>query len=552
MRWTRASVVLFGASVLSLVEAATAASTLKQVVVISRHGVRGPYGLGTEIPTEETLKNYVRNPNVKLPLSAIEWGTSETEDPNEIVSPKITKHGYQLVKRMGDYFRSHLYKDFLDDSCDKVFAYADNNQRDNLTADAFIRGMYPKCPEVVPMTAQTRLLFEQGQDPTATCPVCSRTVYEGITGANDTRYIVEENKELIAEVNDLLQCCAPAVCDASLSSSAAANTSNAQCSFFDIKPRWNGAFYLPWRDPLSESDYFTEWLMLQSLNNMSIPEELTFEKVIALSKVHETHMDLVTNEVNSANFGATLLAHVTASFQQTVQGKPLPLPSGEGPQLVQSMKNRFLYYAGHDINILYIRNLLRRLQWHTKGWHPHQPTPGGMIIFELHSFQSPDHRRLLQTAEELAMVDEHYVKAFFVTASPQQMRFGEELDDSNPPDRVPLVIPMCSEEVEIGNNKTEVRCPFKTFKNLMGRSLKHECVADTLRPFIDSLNTVAPTNPAPATSTQTQSAGPLTTLLWVAFVFVMCIFVAFLVRHYCRSRRHAKHMQKKEYGTLPQ
>lgn len=67
----------------------------------SRHGVRGPYGLGTESPSEELLKQYVRNPNLELPLSANAWGTSETEDPAEIVSPKLTKHGFRVVERMG-------------------------------------------------------------------------------------------------------------------------------------------------------------------------------------------------------------------------------------------------------------------------------------------------------------------------------------------------------------------------------------------------------------------------------------------------------------------
>ena len=69
--------------------------------MLSRHGVRGPYGMGTEAPSKEMLEKYVRNPTVTLPLSAYEWGTSETEDPTETVSPKLTKHGFYVVERMG-------------------------------------------------------------------------------------------------------------------------------------------------------------------------------------------------------------------------------------------------------------------------------------------------------------------------------------------------------------------------------------------------------------------------------------------------------------------
>lgn len=70
-------------------------------------------------------------------------------------------------------------------------------------------------------------------------------------------------------------------------------------------------------------------------------------------------MDLITNEVNSASFGATLLAHLTASFEQNILQKPLPVAKGAGPHILQRPDNRLLYYAAHDINLLYVRNLLR-------------------------------------------------------------------------------------------------------------------------------------------------------------------------------------------------
>lgn len=70
-------------------------------------------------------------------------------------------------------------------------------------------------------------------------------------------------------------------------------------------------------------------------------------------------MDLITNEVNAASFGATLLAHLTASFEQSATGTPVPTTTGDGPHLLQPVDNQFLYYAAHDINLLYVRRLLR-------------------------------------------------------------------------------------------------------------------------------------------------------------------------------------------------
>lgn len=85
------------------------------------------------------------------------------------------------------------------------------------------------------------------------------------------------------------------------------------------------------------------------------------------------------------------------------------------------------------------------LQWHTKGWHPHQPTLGGMLVFELHS--TKDSRitnvQRVRVLEEQLQEDESvgygatsndkdfFVKAYFVTASPQQMRNAEALSESN-------------------------------------------------------------------------------------------------------------------------
>lgn len=68
--------------------------------------MRGPYGLGEEVPTRTTLEKYARNPRLELPLDAASWGTGEAGgDPAEPVSPKLTKHGYNVVKRMGEVGR---------------------------------------------------------------------------------------------------------------------------------------------------------------------------------------------------------------------------------------------------------------------------------------------------------------------------------------------------------------------------------------------------------------------------------------------------------------
>jgi hypothetical protein len=104
-------------------------------------------------------------------------------------------------------------------------------------------------------------------------------------GRSDTQFVVNDIREEIEEINSLLQCCAPTVCASS--SGEWPPSPEAQCGLFDIPTSWNGAFYLPWKDTLSDADYFSEWLLLQSLNNMTLPGTLTFDKILRLARIHE-------------------------------------------------------------------------------------------------------------------------------------------------------------------------------------------------------------------------------------------------------------------------
>ncbi|RHY40426.1 hypothetical protein DYB38_011512, partial [Aphanomyces astaci] len=168
------------------------------------------------------------------------------------------------------------------------------------------------------------------------------------------------------------------------------------------------------------------------------------------------HMDLITNEFNSENFGSTLLVHLVASMQQTIQqASPVSVKSGnhhdddddQGPHLLQSLSNKFLFYAGHDINLLFLKNLLR-------------------------------------TAE----VDFH-VQAYFVAASPSQIRHAETLSPHNHPDRVEVTIPHCSQDVVLPNGTAAVRCTFTDFKQAAGLAIRQQCVSPTLAKYAATLLT---------------------------------------------------------------
>lgn len=116
-----------------------------------------------------------------------------------------------------------------------------------------------------------------------------------------------------------------------------------------------------------------------------------------------------------------------------------------------------------------------------------------------------------------------------------------------PPDRVPIVIPLCSEEITLADGSTDVRCAFPTFKKLIGKSLKHECVADTLRPFVNSL------------SKADNGGGDghahsriLSLLLWGVAGVLSLVTLGLLLRYIIHARAQNDRIERRQYGTLPQ
>jgi hypothetical protein len=120
---------------------------------------------------------------------------------------------------------------------------------------------------------------------------------------------------------------------------------------------------------------------------------------------------------------------------------------------------------------------------------------------------------------------------------------------------VQVIIPSCSEEVDVGDGTTDVRCPFSTFKKLIGKTLKHVCVADTLRPFVESLthgekldknSTLTTTVMETTASKQLPHAAAFETLLWALFGTLILCFIVMLIRHAVKRRT-----ERQKYGSIP-
>lgn len=114
-----------------------------------------------------------------------------------------------------------------------------------------------------------------------------------------------------------------------------------------------------------------------------------------------------------------------------------------------------------------------------------------------------------------------------------------------------MIIPFCSEDVVLPSGAIDVRCSFATFKKLIGKTLKHECVADTLQPFVDSLLYRA-AQEADTAGSKYDALLSFSSLMWTVFGMLVFAFLALVIRHTIRRRMSSSAAQKREYGTLPQ
>ncbi|OQS04925.1 hypothetical protein THRCLA_02889, partial [Thraustotheca clavata] len=331
------------------------------------------------------------------------------------------------------------------------------------------------CSDVKPNTNGSQLLFEQGQDPTAICPATSQTVYSGIVGNLTADNIVRLYASEIQEINDMIDCCQPVVCVAETSRKL--SSGNESCDLFDVQSKWSGKFYEPWVDSFSEAQYLSEWFLMSSLNNMTIPPNKTLDDMVRLGSVHNAHMQLITNQFNAENFGSTLLVHLVSSMEEGITKSKVSVDSGDGPQLLHDPTSQFLYYAGHDINLLYLKNMLR-LEWETTNWMSNQPNPGSMLVFEIHADAGK---------AESTSIDDFYLQAYFMAASPVQIRNAESLSPLNAPDRVAVSIPHCSKDVSLSDGSTQLQCRFTAFKSVVGKSIEQVCVSPSLQSYASSL-----------------------------------------------------------------
>jgi 4-phytase/acid phosphatase len=376
---------------------------LKYVVIISRHGVRSP--------TDKigALNQYSAKP----------W-------PQWSVPPGyLTEHGAKLMTLFGAYDRELFAKEglFAAQGCAdaaQVSVIADSDQRTRETGKALAAGMFPGCNIDVKALAEGTHdpLFHSleagvghGDKAVATASIAGRI-------GNNPAGLAEAYRPQLQVLEEVLLGCKPGPACAA-----------AHSSLFDIPSSISpgkGDHLVDLRGPLGTAATMAENLLLEYTEGMDASQvgwgRVDANKLRELMQLHTANAELERRTSYIAVAGSSnLLRHILDSMQRAASGRPVAGALGKP-------EDRLLILVGHDTNLSNVSGALG-LTWLIDGRLDDTP-PGGALMFELWQDR--------QTGE-------YSVRTSYTAQTIEQMRSVASLSTQNPPERVPVFVPGCSQ-----------------------------------------------------------------------------------------------------------
>ncbi len=363
-------------------------STLRGVVILSRHGVRSAL-------SSQRLDTY----------AAQKWPAWEVADGY------LTPHGFQLIQYFGAYYRA-LYGGeglFPKTGClANAFLYANEIERTEETARALGEGLAPGCSLVVhTSTAKVDALF--GALPTYG-KADSKIAREALLGmfGGDLNALYARYAQPLATLETILGC------------------DGKNCPLLSDKPQtvktgtFSGLAYAS--GGLESGAAAVDTLDLQYDDGKDAGwGRVTPQKLLEIAPL--LHLSFVVNRGSpyaSGAEGSNFLFHFAATIDQVADGK-----KNSGTRAPLSAL--FIDIVGHDTTLFEMATNLR-LSWLAQGYQVNELPPGGALIFEVRA----------PTGGGAA-----FVRTYFSAQSYQQMHDAVPLTLSSPPLRVPVFVPGC-------------------------------------------------------------------------------------------------------------
>jgi 4-phytase/acid phosphatase len=403
-------------------------SELRYVVYLSRHGVRSPTGKADQ------YNRYSISP----------W-------PSWPVPPGyLTPHGFHLMELFGAFDRAQLATQGLlpANGCvdaSHVTVYADSDQRTQETGKAIAQGLMPGCELPV------QSLPEGTNDPLfhpATHSISNdsgdhdgalaKAAINGRIGG-DPANLTKAYYPQIAALDRILATCGTAP-------ASPMQEATQRISLLDIPAtlsEGNGEHLADLKGPIATASTLSENLLLEYTEGMESASVgwgcVHRSEIQAFLALHTAAVDFSqrTPEIACAQ-ASSLLNHIRLSIQQAANHKAIRGAIGKP-------SDHALFLIGHDTNQENIAGLLN-LTWIIDGRRDDTP-PGGALIFELWRNHSSG---------------QYSVRSYFTAQTLEQMRASTPLSASNPPERVPVFIPGCSE--------ADMSCPLDSFLRLLGQA----------------------------------------------------------------------------------
>lgn len=382
----------------------------EKVVVLMRHGVR----------PQTNLKEIA-------PLSSKEWAKWSVADG------MLTPHGAQAAGRLGAWEGRWLaQRGVLDVSraasgcpaAGEVFAWSSRAlQRTTDTGNAFLDAMFPGCGLKAGRSAGS------GPDPLFTA---SETDVGRLDFATAKAAVLasmggsfEQPKARLAklhrELQQTLDCCRVEYCNAKAGAQS--------CRFGDlpwaIEPTADGRG-LKLEGPLSLAATASQVFLLQYAEGMEAGKVAwghapSAADVLRFSEMRKIKYEYYERVPYLARRGASnILAQIALALAEGT-GVETGIPHAGPPSA------KYVLFVGSDTQIAQIGGMLD-LHWQPRSYLADETPPTGGLVFE----------RLLDPAS-----GKRFVRVSFVTPTLDQIREAAVLDDANPPEVLPIAMPVC-------------------------------------------------------------------------------------------------------------
>ncbi len=400
---------------------AAAGAKLKFVVIVSRHGVRSPGG------KLDQLNRYSRQP----------W-------PQWSVPPDyLTAHGAQLMTLFGAYDREKLAAQGLlaPSGCadaPEITIVADSDQRTRETGKALAAGLMPGCVLEVRSRPEGTLdpLFHPLKGGIGHADkLLATAALSGRIGA-DPEGLTEDYRPQLEALEEVLNSCP-------VGANCADTKTAAPASLFSIPSSiapGSGDHLVELRSPLGVASSMAEDMLLEYCEGMPAANvgwgRVDIHQLREILQLHTASEDISRRTSYIARAQASnLLFHTLQTMRQAVDAKPAAGALGKPG-------DRLLILVGHDTNLANIAGAMG-LNWLIDGRRDDTP-PGGALVFELWKKRG---------------VRQYSVRVYYTAQTLDQMRNGTQLSLANPPERVPVFLPGCSQ--------ADSSCSWKAFQQAL-------------------------------------------------------------------------------------